>query len=48
MSKFEILHKFVRHKTTHLRFCIDFVRERNTKCRIFCAVFWVYSIIAYE
>ncbi len=46
MSKFEILHKCVRHKTTDLKFCIRFVRGWSTKRRIFCAVFWICSIIA--
>ena len=45
MSKFEILHKCVRHKTTDLKFCIRFVRGWSTKRRIFCAVFWICSII---
>jgi len=45
MSKFKILHKFVRHKTTDLRVYLCFVREWNTKCRIFCAVFCICSII---
>ena len=48
MSKFEILHKCVRHKTTDLKFCIRFVRGWSTKRRIFCAVFWICSIIAYN
>jgi len=45
MSKFKIMYKFVRHTTTDLRFCICFVLEWNTKYRIFCAVFWICSII---
>ena len=45
MSIFEILHKLVHHTATSLRVCICFVREKRTKHRIYCAIFWICSII---
>jgi len=45
MSKFEILHRFVRRATTSLRLYIYSVREQNTKHKIFYSVIWICLII---